>query len=49
MTIKKTINASPLKRLAVPHDVARALAFMMDDENEYITGENLTITGGSVK
>lgn len=43
---KKNIQINPQRRLANPGDVTRAIAFLMDDANEYITGENVLISGG---
>ena len=45
---KKKMMMMPLKRFVVPEDVIRALAFLLEDENEYITGENLLIAGGGI-
>lgn len=36
----------PLRRLAEPEDVARAVSFLCDPRNGYITGENLNVDGG---
>lgn len=45
---KKNLEMVPIKRLAVPEDVTRAMAFLLEDGNEYITGENFLIAGGSI-
>jgi len=45
---KKRLEMVPIKRLAVPEDVTRAMAFLLEDGNEYITGENFLIAGGSI-
>lgn len=37
---------TPLKRIAVPSDVARAVAFLLGDDAGFITGVDLPITGG---
>ncbi|WP_185750388.1 SDR family oxidoreductase [Butyrivibrio sp. AE3003] len=37
---------SPLKRLANPDDVIPAIDFFMSENCQYITGENLLISGG---
>lgn len=39
---------TPLKRLATVDDVARAVAFLANEENSFITGVNLSVTGGQV-
>jgi len=36
----------PLKRLAVPEDVARVAAFLLSEEADYMTGQALNVTGG---
>ena len=45
---KKNLEMVPIKRLAVPEDVTRVMAFLLEDGNEYITGENFLIAGGSI-
>lgn len=41
--IKKAI---PLRRLGMPDDIARAVAFLVSDDAAYITGHVLTVDGG---
>ena len=36
----------PLRRIGAPEDVARAVLFLIDQKNRYITGENIMIDGG---
>ena len=36
----------PLRRIGSPDDVARAVAFLIDPSNRYITGENVMVDGG---
>lgn len=36
----------PLKRFAKPQEVAKLIAFLVSDNNTYITGENIVIDGG---
>ena len=37
----------PLGRLGVPEDVAAAVAFLASDDASWITGQTLTLDGGS--
>lgn len=39
---------TPLKRLATPGDVAKAVAYLAGDESAFLTGTNLFVTGGLV-
>ncbi len=39
-------KAIPWGRLAHPEDVANAVAFLVSDEAEYITGQALSVSGG---
>lgn len=41
-------NQTPLQKLAEPKDVASAALFLCSDYADYISGENLLVTGGSV-
>lgn len=42
-SIKSTI---PLKRLAKPEEIAKAVSFLVGDGGAYITGETLNVNGG---
>jgi Tropinone reductase 1 len=42
----KLITATPLRRLAEPVDVARAVAFLALPDSDYITGQLLAVDGG---
>ncbi len=46
--LKQAVSGSPLKRLAAPSDISGAIALFLSDENTYITGENLLISGGGI-
>jgi 2-hydroxycyclohexanecarboxyl-CoA dehydrogenase len=39
-------KAIPFRRLARPQDIANAVAFLVSDEAEYITGQTLSVSGG---
>ena len=39
-------KAIPFRRLAVPEDLANAVAFFASDEASYITGQTLSVSGG---
>jgi NAD(P)-dependent dehydrogenase (short-subunit alcohol dehydrogenase family) len=39
---------TPLKRLATPEDIAQAVAYLAGDEARFLTGVNLSVTGGQV-
>ncbi len=46
--IKSLRDDIPLGRLGTPRDVASAVAFLASDEASYITGQTLSVNGGSV-
>jgi len=43
---EEMLKRIPLKRFAVPKEVANAVAFLLSDEASYITGETLKVNGG---
>ena len=43
---QKLIAATPLRRLAEPADVARAVTFLTLSDSDYITGQLLAVDGG---
>jgi meso-butanediol dehydrogenase/(S,S)-butanediol dehydrogenase/diacetyl reductase len=45
---KSAVDAIPLGRIEQPEDVARLVAFLASDESDYMTGQAINITGGSV-
>ncbi len=45
---QKAIEATPLKRMGRPEEIAYAVAFLASDEAAFITGETLTVDGGLV-
>ena len=44
--IDKTIEATPVRRIGRPEDIAAACAFLVSDEASYITGQILGVNGG---
>lgn len=42
----KMMEGIPVKRLGKPEDVARAIAFLTDENSGYITGQVLAVDGG---
>ncbi len=45
---KKSLSGNPLKRLAATEDVIISMAYFLDDDNSFVTGENLLIAGGGI-
>lgn len=43
---KMEASRTPLKRLATPEDVASAAVFLLGEEAGFVTGVNLSVTGG---
>jgi 3-oxoacyl-[acyl-carrier protein] reductase len=39
---------TPLRRLAVPEDIAGTVAFLFSDKARHITGQNIRVCGGIV-
>jgi 3-oxoacyl-[acyl-carrier protein] reductase len=39
---------TPLRRLATPDDIARAVGYLASDDGAFLTGMNLFVTGGQV-
>jgi NAD(P)-dependent dehydrogenase (short-subunit alcohol dehydrogenase family) len=36
----------PMRRLGTPEDIAPTVAFLLSDDSQYITGQNLIVDGG---
>lgn len=45
---QKIIEATPLRRMGTPEEIAYAVAFLVSDEAAFISGEVLTVDGGLV-
>ena len=45
---KNAIEQTPLGRLGVPEDIAKAVAFLVSDDADFITGQVLSVDGGMV-
>src|SRR6202022_1174482 len=46
VVIDKNIEATPVRRMGRPEDIAAACAFLISDEAGYITGQILGVNGG---
>jgi NAD(P)-dependent dehydrogenase (short-subunit alcohol dehydrogenase family) len=44
--LPEDLHALPMKRPASLHEAARVIAFLLDEESRYITGQNIEIGGG---
>ena len=44
--IEEIADKIPLKRLAYPNEIAKAVEFLASENNTYITGQNIIIDGG---
>jgi 3-oxoacyl-[acyl-carrier protein] reductase len=44
---RKVIESIPLGRIGLPRDIANAVAFLVSDDAEWITGQNLVSAGGA--
>lgn len=41
-----SLNFHPLRRIGTPQDIARAVLFLLDPQNDWITGQVLNVDGG---
>lgn len=46
LATKASVGMHPLGRLGEPGDVARAITFLLDPENDWVTGQVLGVDGG---
>jgi acetoacetyl-CoA reductase len=44
--LQKIVEKIPQRRLGSPHEVARVVGFLLEDESSYITGAVYTVNGG---
>jgi len=47
-TLKEIAEETPLGRIGTPEDIANAVYFLAEDDAAYITGQVLSVNGGSV-
>ncbi len=40
------ISGVPMRRMGSPHEIAAAVAFLVSEENGYVTGANIPVNGG---
>jgi len=45
--IDEIAQTIPMKRVGLPSDVARAVMFLADEQNDFITGQTLFVCGGA--
>lgn len=43
-----TAAKTPLRRIAVPEDIANAICFLVSEKSDFITGETIRVNGGQV-
>ena len=48
LIVEQSAQNNPLKRNAVVNDVVPAIKFLLSDEANYITGQNMVVSGGSI-
>jgi NAD(P)-dependent dehydrogenase (short-subunit alcohol dehydrogenase family) len=44
--VKQYEHKVPMKRMGTPADIAPAVSFLLSDQAQYITGQNIIIDGG---
>jgi NAD(P)-dependent dehydrogenase (short-subunit alcohol dehydrogenase family) len=44
--VKNYSKKVPMRRLGTPSDIAPVVAFLLSDDSQYITGQNLVVDGG---
>jgi 3-oxoacyl-[acyl-carrier protein] reductase len=43
---EETLKRIPMKRLGKPIDIAKAVAFLVSEDANYITGQTIHVNGG---
>jgi len=44
--VEETAQASPMKRVGKPEDIAAACAYLVSDDAAYVTGQTISVNGG---
>ena len=44
--MQRSHGAVPMRRLAQPHEIAVAVAFLASDRAGFVTGQTLSVSGG---
>ncbi|MGB5588531.1 MAG: SDR family oxidoreductase, partial [Gammaproteobacteria bacterium] len=44
--LEKIIQRIPMGRLGEPHDIVRAIFYLVSDEADFITGSTVSVNGG---
>ena len=48
LIVEQSADSNPMKRNAVVDDIVPLIKFLLSDEANYITGQNMVVSGGSV-
>jgi 3-oxoacyl-[acyl-carrier protein] reductase len=48
ITIAQSADNNPLKRNATVEDIVPIIQFLLSEKADYITGQNIVVSGGSV-
>ena len=46
LSLKQRINLIPMKRMAQPEEISHYIINLINNENTYMTGQTLTVSGG---
>jgi 3-oxoacyl-[acyl-carrier protein] reductase len=47
-TLDRIIDATPMKRIGAPEEIAALVYFLLSDESSYTTGQTIVSSGGRV-